>query len=128
MAQSEVEISLTASVKDAQKDLSPTAELIYALKDANIPDYDAAKKCKIEPGKTKTIDVSHLGSVRFVGILALGNKGPLQCFFRKAASENNALEIGEIYFAEMLNVEQIRLVNQGTEDVLVRVFLVGGSA
>ena len=126
MAQSQVEVSLSAKIRDAQKDANPAGEISFTLTDATVPDYDAAKKCLIGPGLTKTIDVSHLGSVRFVGILAEGNKGYIQCFFKKTTGENNAVEIVEVFFAEMRSVEQIRLTNKGAEDVYVRVFLVGG--
>ena len=42
----------------------------------------------------------------------------------KRASDATGIEIGQFFFAEVKNVDHIKLINKSDEDVVVRIFLI----
>jgi len=126
----QLDVSLTGTVKESTKDVQALASFAVTMKETVIPEYDGAKKITVPAGKTVSINVDHLPHLRLVGIenaLVGGIPGPvLRLRLRHSNSESTDLVIGRFFYADVRNVETIKLVNESsTSDADVRLFLVG---
>lgn len=123
----EIQISLSGLVKENQKDEKPAAEFSLSIKDSSVTEYDGAKKTVVAAKSSRTIDTSAVGSPRYLAVLLeAGDQVRLQ--LRQANTEANDLVIGQFFLAEVKNLEQIKLINESSEAVGARIFLVGGGS
>ena len=122
-----LEINVSGSVKERQTDTDPAAEFSLEVKSSTITEYDGAKRITIGAGKTVSIDTSFLvATAKFLSIILLsGDSINLQ--LRRENSTANDILIGQFFCAEVRNLEQIKLYNAGSEDVVARIFMVGGT-
>lgn len=118
-----LEVSVSGSVKDAQRDTNPAAEFSLAFTDAQANEYDGAKRLTVAAGTTREVDLC-LSDLRIIGIEIITGTS-LRLRFRAASTQTTDLTMRRFFYAELTGIEQIKLVNEGTEDVVVRLFLVG---
>lgn len=122
----QAEISLSGSVKESQKDEKPAAEFSFTTKDNTVVDYDGAKRITVPKNGSHIIEIPANQDPRFLALLV--SSGPsLIVNLRKPATEANGIEIVRFFYAEVKNVEHLKLTNPNSEDVIVRLFLVCGA-
>ena len=123
----QVEISLSGSVKENQKDAKPAAEFSLTFKDPSVTDYDGAKRITVAKNGSSTIEIPAGQVPRFLALLVIS--GPsVVVNLKKPATDANGVEIVRFFYAEVKGVEFIKLTNKNSEDVVVRLFLVCGAS
>lgn len=121
----EISASISASVKEAQKDVDPAGRIEFSLKENTVTEYDAAKRLEIPGGESVRIDVDGLVQPRKIIGIEVKDGGNIRLSIRRAASENTDLIVSRFLLAEFLNVEEVKLKNDGTEPVTVRILITG---
>lgn len=121
----QVEVSASARVKEDQADTVPAGDLSITFKDNFVEEYDGGKRVSLKANSTRTINVDHLTTLRTVGIVNTTASTTFRLRLRLQSAEPTESEIGRFYFADVRNVQQIRLENKGATDIVLRVFLAG---
>lgn len=123
----QLELNVSASVKEAQKDESPAASLTKVIKDGQVVSYDGAKRLELAVGEIKAVDVSYLTGLRFL-VMELISGTAVRLRLRSSQTESTDMIVGRIFMGEILNIEKIVLVNNGTVPAVVRLFLAGSTS
>lgn len=121
----EITASISASVKEAQKDAEPAGRIEFSIKDNTVTEYDAAKRLEIPAGEFVRIDVDSLVQPRKIIGIEVKDGGEVRFSIRKSASENTDLVVSRFLLAEFLNVEEIKLRNESQQPITVRVLIAG---
>ena len=122
----QAEITISGSVKENQGDAKPAAEFSLSFKDGTVVDYDGAKRITVPKKSSTTIEIPTNQDPRFLALLVVSGDS-LIVNLKKPATEANGIEIIRFFYAEVKNVEHLKLSNPNTEDVIVRLFLVCGA-
>lgn len=117
------EISLSGCVKENQKDEKPAAEFSLTFKDNTVTDYDGAKRVTVAANGSHIVDIPATQDPRFVALLVISGESVI-VNLKKPATDANGIEILRFLYAEVKGVDQIKLTNRNTADVVVRIFLV----
>jgi hypothetical protein len=120
------EICISGFVKETQKDEKPAAEFSLVLKDAQIGDYDGAKRVTVPADGAHLVDLASNQQLKFLAVLVLSGTS-VTMNFKKPASDSNGVEVARFFYAEVKNIDFIKLTNKNKEDVVVRIFMVCGS-
>jgi len=123
----QLEISLSGLVREKQTDTKPAAEFSLEIKDSSVTEYDGAKRITVEATKSLLIDTSFMSAPsQYLSIVLLEGTA-INVQLRKENTTANDIQIGRFFFAEVKNLEQIKLYNSSDVDVVARIFLVGGT-
>ena len=120
----QVDVTASFLVKESQKDVSTTAEIVCTFKDNQADDYNGPIRVTIPPETSKVLDFTHVSNLRLLMVKRISG-GSIRLTLRTVQTEANDLEIGRFFAAEVLNIEQVKLTNPAKEEVVAMVLLVG---
>lgn len=120
----QVEIKASMEVKDKQSDVDAIGTFSVSFKDPKAGDYSGPGRFKLAAGASKSIDVSYIANARMLAIKLWAGTG-VRLHTRRSASENTDLKIGRFFMAEVLNLEQIKLINDTSGVIDVQVAFLG---
>ena len=120
----QVDVTASVLVKESQKDVNATAEIVCAFKDNQADDYNGPIRVTIAPERSRVLDFTHVSNLRLLIVKRISGKS-VRLTLRTAQTEANDLEIGRVFLAEVLNIERVKLTNDSKEKVVYMVLLVG---